>query len=71
MEMKDLFTRYTNDVIATAAFGVGVNSLMEPSNEFYLTGKDITIFGVRQLVIFGYILCYNLIKVSAWLILVV
>jgi cytochrome P450 family 9 len=67
--MKDLFTRYTNDVIATAAFGVGVDSLMEPSNEFYSMGKEITNLGVvRQLVIFGYILCYKLMKVSAWLI---
>ncbi|XP_024885908.1 cytochrome P450 9e2-like [Temnothorax curvispinosus] len=26
MEMKDVFTRYTNDVIATCAFGVSVDS---------------------------------------------
>ncbi|XP_046748376.1 cytochrome P450 9e2-like [Diprion similis] len=42
VEMKGLFTRYTNDVIATAAFGVSVNSLENQENEFYLMGKDAT-----------------------------
>ncbi|XP_074035467.1 cytochrome P450 9e2-like [Leptinotarsa decemlineata] len=41
-EMKSIFTRFTNDVIATTAFGVEVNSLEEPNNEFYLKGKEAT-----------------------------
>ncbi|XP_046747878.1 cytochrome P450 9e2-like [Diprion similis] len=45
VEMKGLFTRYTNDVIATAAFGISVNSLENQENEFYLMGKDATNFG--------------------------
>ena len=44
LEMKDLFTRFTNDAIASAAFGIEVNSLKYPNNEFYLMGKDITNF---------------------------
>ncbi|XP_051157195.1 cytochrome P450 9e2-like [Leptopilina boulardi] len=44
IEMKDIFTRYTNDVIATAAFGITVNSLKDRDNEFYLHGKDATNF---------------------------
>ncbi|XP_043480617.1 cytochrome P450 9e2-like [Leptopilina heterotoma] len=40
VEMKDSFTRYTNDVIATAAFGIGVDSMKDKDNEFYLRGKD-------------------------------
>ncbi|XP_034946151.1 cytochrome P450 9e2-like [Chelonus insularis] len=44
MDMKDAFTRYTNDVIATAAFGINVNSLTDRNNEFYLRGKDATNF---------------------------
>lgn len=44
VEMKDAFTRYTSDVIASAAFGIGVNSIQERSNEFYLRGRDATEF---------------------------
>ncbi|XP_051157202.1 cytochrome P450 9e2-like [Leptopilina boulardi] len=45
IEIKDAFTRYTNDVIATAAFGISVDSLKDKNNEFYLRGKDATSFG--------------------------
>ncbi|CAL1686493.1 unnamed protein product [Lasius platythorax] len=44
MEMKDIFTRYTNDVIATCAFGVSVDSMRNPKNEFYVYGKEATVF---------------------------
>ncbi|XP_043283212.1 cytochrome P450 9e2-like [Venturia canescens] len=44
VDLKDVYTRYTNDVIATAAFGVSVNSLEDRDNEFYLNGKDATSF---------------------------
>ncbi|CAG9762961.1 unnamed protein product [Ceutorhynchus assimilis] len=41
VDMKDIFTRYTNDVIATIAFGIKVDSLNEPNNEFYSMGKRV------------------------------
>ncbi|XP_025263906.1 cytochrome P450 9e2-like [Camponotus floridanus] len=44
IEMKDCFTRYTNDVIATCAFGISVDSMRNPTNEFYVYGKDATTF---------------------------
>lgn len=44
VDLKDVYTRYTNDVIATAAFGVSVNSLEDRNNEFYLNGKDASSF---------------------------
>ncbi|XP_037038784.1 probable cytochrome P450 9f2 [Bradysia coprophila] len=44
VEMKDFFTRYTNDVIATCAFGLKVNSVAEPENEFYRNGKELMNF---------------------------
>lgn len=44
VEMKDLFSRYTNDVIASAAFGCKVNSFQDESNDFYLNGKKILNF---------------------------
>lgn len=51
IEMKDFFTRYTNDVIASCAFGLKVDSVAEPENEFYMSGKKLTnFFGVRQMI---------------------
>ena len=43
-EMKDLFSKYSNDVIATAAFGIEVNSFANPNNEFFGMGKEIMSF---------------------------
>ncbi|XP_037038783.1 probable cytochrome P450 9f2 [Bradysia coprophila] len=51
VEMKDFFTRYTNDVIASCAFGLKVNSVAEPKNEFYLNGKELlNFFGLVNLI---------------------
>jgi cytochrome P450 family 9 len=62
--MKDFFTRYTNDVIATSAFGIACDSLNNPENEFYLMGKDVTNFsGIRALIFFGYMFSPKLMKV--------
>lgn len=44
MEVKEAFTRYTNDVIATCAFGINVNSMENPKNEFYMYGREATVF---------------------------
>ena len=62
--MKDLFTRYTNDVIATSAFGIGCDSLSNPKNEFYEMGRDIANFrGIRALIFLGYMMSPKLMKV--------
>lgn len=45
IELKDAFTRYTNDVIATCAFGVEVNSMKDRKNKFYVYGREGTTFG--------------------------
>jgi len=52
MEMKDCFTRYTNDVIATCAFGISVDSMRNPTNEFYVYGKDATTFNTLRTIKF-------------------
>ncbi|XP_059622551.1 cytochrome P450 9e2-like [Phlebotomus argentipes] len=53
IDLKDLFTRLTNDVIATCAFGLKVDSLTNQNNEFYLAGKQATNFkGIRSLKFF-------------------
>lgn len=44
LNTKDLFTKYTNDVIATCAFGIQVDSLNSPENDFYVLGKKATNF---------------------------
>lgn len=38
-EMKDLFSMYANDVIASTAFGIKINSLEDRDNEFMAAGK--------------------------------
>lgn len=40
-DMKDLFSKYTNDVIATCAFGIKVNSFQDPANDFFVMGKKV------------------------------
>lgn len=44
LEVKDSLTRFANDVIGNCAFGVNVDSLKQPENEFYLKGQDATDF---------------------------
>ena len=59
IELRDAFTRYTNDVIATSAFGISVNSMRDRDNEFYKAGVDITNFSsvlrITKFVMFRYI----------------
>ncbi|XP_052903096.1 probable cytochrome P450 9f2 [Anopheles moucheti] len=43
-EMKDVFTRFANDVIATCAFGIKVDSLKNTENDFYVNGKKLLAF---------------------------
>ncbi|KYN44186.1 Cytochrome P450 9e2 [Trachymyrmex septentrionalis] len=52
MEMKNSFTRYTNDVIATCAFGISVDSMRNPNNEFYVYGKEATTFNTLRTIKF-------------------
>ncbi|XP_062132038.1 cytochrome P450 9c1 [Drosophila sulfurigaster albostrigata] len=44
LELKEFFTRYTNDVIATAAFGIKVNSFVDQQNEFFTLGQRVLQF---------------------------
>ncbi|XP_065080349.1 cytochrome P450 9e2-like [Ochlerotatus camptorhynchus] len=40
-EMKDVFSRFANDVIATCAFGIKVDSLRKRDNEFFVHGSKM------------------------------
>lgn len=64
VELKDAFSRFTNDVIATTAFGIECDSLQNKNNEFYLMGKDVTDFsGIRSLKLFLLAMTPRLMKV--------
>lgn len=41
VEMRDVVTKYTNDVIASTCFGMEYDSLANPENEFYKMGSDL------------------------------
>lgn len=41
IEMRDFYSRYTNDVIASCAFGLKINSFNDRNNEFFETGKKL------------------------------
>ncbi|XP_071571194.1 cytochrome P450 9e2-like [Temnothorax nylanderi] len=56
IETKEVFRRYTNDVIATTAFGISVNSMKDPDNEFYMRGIEISKFSSGLLAIAKFML---------------
>lgn len=63
--MKDTITRYTNDVIASSAFGIQINSLKDKENEFFKMGKMAFNFsGVMMFKILGFSFFPRLMKVS-------
>nr|AAL68260.1 RE06354p [Drosophila melanogaster] len=48
LDMKDYCTRFTNDVIASTAFGLQVNSFKDRENTFYQMEKKLTTFTFLQ-----------------------
>ncbi|XP_043473514.1 cytochrome P450 9e2-like [Leptopilina heterotoma] len=48
-EMKETFSRCSNDVITNCAFGINVNSMKNPKNDFYVLGKEGTNFATLYL----------------------
>ncbi|XP_058837420.1 probable cytochrome P450 9f2 isoform X2 [Topomyia yanbarensis] len=44
LEMKEVFSRLCNDMIASVAFGIQVDSFREPLNDFYVMGKELLNF---------------------------
>ncbi|XP_015177200.1 PREDICTED: cytochrome P450 9e2-like [Polistes dominula] len=62
IELKDVFTRYTNDVIATCAFGISINSMKHPENEFYLIGREATHFGPLRTIEFMFARAFPLLS---------
>ncbi|CAH1645264.1 unnamed protein product [Spodoptera littoralis] len=52
IDFKDLTTRYANDVIASCAYGLKVDSQADPNNEFYNMGKTLFDFKFVQMIMF-------------------
>lgn len=44
LEFKELFTRFTNDAIASTVFGIEVDSFNNPQNEFFEMGRELVDF---------------------------
>ncbi|ALC40568.1 Cyp9h1, partial [Drosophila busckii] len=70
LEMKDYFTRFTNDVIASAAFGIKVNSFEDKENQFYKTGQSVTNMSLylilKSLLFFWMPRVMKALRVSIW-----
>lgn len=49
IELRDVFTRHSNDVIASTAFGFKCDSLANRDNEFFLMGKEATNIGTAAI----------------------
>ena len=66
IDVKDTITRFTNDVIATAAFGIKCDSLRDRDNEFFVNGRKVMNFSglkcMLRLIILGN--CPKLARVS-------
>lgn len=50
LDLKELFTKYTNDVIASTSFGIKCDSLRDEQNEFYRMGKKLTSVQISALI---------------------
>lgn len=65
IEVKDSVARYTNDVIASSAFGIHVNSIKDRDNEFFKIGRLGSDFsGIQTIKFMGFALFPKLMKVS-------
>lgn len=61
LEMKDTYVRFSNDVIASAAFGMKYNSLENKQNKFFVLGNNaITFTGMQAMKFFVHSISSNL-----------
>ncbi|XP_052740407.1 uncharacterized protein LOC112053802 [Bicyclus anynana] len=52
IDCKDLTSRYANDVIASCAFGLKVDSHTDANNEFYEMARNASTFKLKQMILF-------------------
>lgn len=53
VDIFDTCKRFTNDVIASTAFGIKVNSLADKNNEFFEVGQQVSNFSSWRLWLFN------------------
>lgn len=58
IDVNDLMYRYTTDVIASAAFGLQVNSVKERDNQFFKMGRSLFTFTHTQRAYFFFCLMF-------------
>ncbi|XP_076680473.1 cytochrome P450 9e2-like isoform X3 [Andrena cerasifolii] len=46
LDLKEIVTRYTSDTIATCAFGITLDTMADPTNKFYVHGREFMNFGM-------------------------
>jgi cytochrome P450 family 9 len=64
LNIRELFRRFTADVIATTAYGTVFDSVNNPNNEFFKhANKVLDLKGLRGLVLAGYILSPKLMEI--------
>lgn len=65
IELKTIFLKFANDVITSSAFGVEVDSMKNPENEFYALSTEVTSFSTitKAFKFFGYMFFPNFFKV--------
>lgn len=51
LDFRKITSKFTNDMIATTAFGVKIDSFANPDNEFYKTGSIITKLPVFKFIV--------------------
>lgn len=63
IDMKNFFSHFTSDVIASVAFGIDVDSFSNPNHEFYLYGSNLLKFNfIRSIKFFLCIFSSNIAK---------
>lgn len=71
IEMRDFFSRFMNDTIASTAFGINIDSLKDENNTFYQMGKAVikfTFFKLQFLFFFNFkiISKVSVFKIQYW-----
>ncbi|XP_012230654.1 cytochrome P450 9e2-like [Linepithema humile] len=62
-DMLDILSRYANDVVATCAFGINVDSFKYPNNDFFLLGKEVINFNSPRM-LFAFLMHRNFPKIA-------
>ncbi|XP_039312725.1 probable cytochrome P450 6a14 [Solenopsis invicta] len=55
IEIKDILSRYTTDVIMSTAFGINSNCIEEPNNEYRIQGKKVFYFKSLWIALFMFV----------------